>query len=540
MNEKYLSHSKDNYQYSLPDHPTSHKKERRELAISPYTTKEQHSKSFMKDILSVTNHNKDLKREIQQMVEKLQSKEHEIINLKYQLEMRESPDGLRPQEKENTLTQRCTNRSPASGEYNENKNSKNFRANDSRKQKTYEEENKNLRKEIERLKEKLNSSEGKRLVLKKELGRSQDLASRDHNYRFSVLEDEREELEKNNQALKLKVERLTDEIASLMEEKGTMKSKYDELKTSYDKLEALTSHKFSDYSIPSTPQSDLLKSTKDTPTSNRLFGLGGKMRGEDSLSSIKASAELSDLGLNECRRILAEIMDIYVIKNPNHIITSIRKTEKVIQAIPRLRKLIADVSAIVLPRVGIDEDGDQVELIIPSLKKCFKGLDELEGLKGMKNKLIDMLELDPESTNYEIMKKIDNLILSTYQYSDTKSQRGMRDSSDKMLVDSFTKIFGVKPDIALFKQIDTQLEDLKRFTNFVKQKSSLNFSLKSETCLKYVLKLLENSAKDKEAADVAAKIQKVLNCKLEALPKKVEELVAEKFRYNPFNTEVDA
>ena len=44
------------------------------------------------------------------------------------------------------------------------------------------------------------------MALKKELSRSQDLASRDHTYRFSVLEEEKEELEKNNHALKLKVD----------------------------------------------------------------------------------------------------------------------------------------------------------------------------------------------------------------------------------------------------------------------------------------------------------------------------------------------
>ena len=41
--------------------------------------------------------------------------------------------------------------------------------------------------------------------------------------------------------------------------------------------------------------------------------------------------------------------------------------------------------------------------------------------------------------------------------------------------------------------------------------------------MKYVLRLLENSLKDREAADIALKIQKLLNCKLDVLPTKVEE-----------------
>ena len=242
------------------------------------------------------------------MAEKLQNKNHEILTLRYQLEMTDPRSGSRPREKENTLVQRCTNRSPASGEHSDNKNSNFFRSTETRKDKALEDENRTLRKENEKLKEKLNSSEERRLALKKELSRSQDLASRDHTYRFSVLEDEKEELEKNNHALKLKVERLGEEIASLMEEKMDMKKKYEELKTNYDRLEALTSNKFSDYSIPSTPYSDMVKSTKDTPTSNRLFGgFEGKVRGEDSLSSIKANTELGDLNFAECRKLISEV-----------------------------------------------------------------------------------------------------------------------------------------------------------------------------------------------------------------------------------------
>jgi hypothetical protein len=38
------------------------------------------------------------------------------------------------------------------------------------------------------------------------------------------------------------------------------------------------------------------------------------------------------------------------------------------------------------------------------LKKCFKELDEYEALKGMQLKLMDMLELGSESTNFDIVK----------------------------------------------------------------------------------------------------------------------------------------
>jgi len=41
--------------------------------------------------------------------------------------------------------------------------------------------------------------------------------------------------------------------------------------------------------------------------------------------------------------------------------------------------------------------------VIPSLKKCFKDLDELEAMKGLRKKLTEMLELEKECTNFEIV-----------------------------------------------------------------------------------------------------------------------------------------
>ena len=75
----------------------------------------------------------------------------------------------------------------------------------------------------------------------------------------------------------------------------------------------------------------------------------------------------------------------------------------------------------------------------------------------------------------------------------------------------------------MFKQINSQLEDLKHFTTLVKQRLGLNFSIKSDTCLKYILRLLESSAKEKEAVDIVIKLQKSLNCKQDGIALKVEE-----------------
>jgi len=540
MGDTHIAQLKETFTPSLTEHFNA-KKDLRDLTINtngPLSTKDMNQKSIVLDMMTVTNKNKELQYGIQQMEAKLQSKEHEIINLKYQLEMKDSFEEPKPQEKGLGLSQRCTNKSPASGEFNETKLSKFLRGYESKREKSTDDENKKLQKEIEKLKEKLKNHEEEKKVLKRELSKAYDSVpkhEKDESSRLSVLEDERNELSNSNHTLKLEVDKLSEQLSLLTEERSDMKKRYEDLKSCYDALETLTSNRFSDYSMGSFAHSDAAASTPGNNKSkkhNNNNVQDDKFR-EDNLSSIRGQVELSDFSLAECRKLISEVMDIYKIKNPNHIITSIHKTEKVIQAIPRLRKLISDISAIVLPRAGIEKNVGQVELVIPSLKKCFKDLDELEAMKGLRKKLTEMLELEKECTNFEILKKVDNLIFFGYQYNELKSQRTPRDGNDKMSND-FSKTFGIKPDSNVFKQIHGQLEDLKHFTNLVKQKLGLNFSIKSDTCLKYVLRLLESSAKDKEAIEIVLKLQKILNCKLDGITPKVEELLAERFKYNPY------
>lgn len=55
-------------------------------------------------------------------------------------------------------------------------------------------------------------------------------------------------------------------------------------------------------------------------------------------------------------------MEIYHIKTAKEIVPSVKKTEKVLQAIPRLQKLINDISQIVLMRAGYSLETPQVEV----------------------------------------------------------------------------------------------------------------------------------------------------------------------------------
>lgn len=533
MGDTHISQLSNTFDGAISNHFNS-KKDHRELTINangPLSAKDMNQKSIMKDMFCVTSKNKELMYGIQKMEAKLQSKEHEIINLKYQLEMKDSFDEPKTQGC-NILSQRCASKSPASGDFNDTKMSKLLRGYDSKKEKHAEDENKKLHKEIEKLMDKLKDHEDEKKALKKELSKAYDkMTLEKSSSKLSLLEDENNELSKSNLTMKSEIDKLSLELSMLTDERFDMKRRYEDLKSCYDALETLT-NKCSDYSMGSLAPSDILRSARLESNSKQLEKDDDKC--SDSLSSIRANAELTDLNLPECRKLISDIMEIFNLKNPNQIINSIRKTEKVIQAIPRLRKLIADISALVLPRARVEKDVDQVELIIPTLKKCFKDLDELEAMKGLRRKMTEMLELEKECTNFEILKKVDKLIFLGYQYNELKSQRTPRETNDKVLSEQFSKTFGIKPDNSVFKQINSQLEDIKHFTTLVKQRLGLNFSIKSETCLKYILRLLESSAKDKEAADIVMKLQKSLNCKQDGIAIKVEELLAEKYKYTPY------
>lgn len=270
-----------------------------------HSTKEQNSKVVLADMLGITSQNKELKLSIQQMEAKLQSKEHEISRLKHQLESKSSCDGSMSQDARPVLTQRCANRSPASGEHNEGRISKNFRGNDLKKDRSFgEDENKYMHREIEKLKGKLKETEEENKALKKELNKTYEK----NLGRLSAVEDERKELSKHNDSLRHEIEKLSEEVSILSEERFDMKKRYEDLKSCYDTLETLTSNKFSDYSMESIPHSETFKSIKGTPGSNRTNGFHSKRTGEDSFSSITLSSELS---LAECRKLLGEVSISY-------------------------------------------------------------------------------------------------------------------------------------------------------------------------------------------------------------------------------------
>lgn len=258
----------------------------------------------MKDMFSVTNKNKELMYGIQKMEAKLQSKEHEIINLKYQLEMKDSFDEPKNQGSA-ILAQRCASKSPASGDFNDTKMSKLLRGYDNKKEKHAEDENKKLHKEIEKLKDKLKDHEDEKKALKKELGKAYDKMALDKDLsKLSLLEDENNELSKSNQTMKSEIDKLSLELSILTDERFDMKRRYEDLKSCYDALETLT-NKCSDYSMGSMAPSDILRSARCESNSKQQEKDDDKC--SDSLSSIRANAELTDLSLPECRKLISDV-----------------------------------------------------------------------------------------------------------------------------------------------------------------------------------------------------------------------------------------
>ena len=56
-------------------------------------------------------------------------------------------------------------------------------------------------------------------------------------------------------------------------------------------------------------------------------------------------------------------MDTYGVNSPWEIMASIQKTEKVVQMVPKLRKMLSEIAAMVLPRVGCSKDKANIEVI---------------------------------------------------------------------------------------------------------------------------------------------------------------------------------
>ncbi len=57
-------------------------------------------------------------------------------------------------------------------------------------------------------------------------------------------------------------------------------------------------------------------------------------------------------------------MDTYGVNSPWEIMASIQKTEKVVQMVPKLRKMLSEIAAMVLPRVGCSKDKANIEVIL--------------------------------------------------------------------------------------------------------------------------------------------------------------------------------
>jgi len=324
------------------------------------------------------------------------------------------------------------------------------------------------------------------------------------------------------------MEKINGEANQLRKENVSMKKNYEDLKSRYESLEttATTSNK-ADYSTESGANSEVGSKCSGPFKKFSMNDIRTELEGMNITWQEKSSS--TDVGAEEYKKIVEEIMEMYRVKNPMEVIPSIQKTEKVVQMVPKLRKLISDVAAVVFPRAGHSKDKG-IELILPSLKKLCKEFDEVDILSTLRNKLIEVLQLEKDCSNVDIVKRVDKLATLCYQSSETKSQQGgeFRDQPENnLLFTQFTKIFGTQPSVTIFRQMAKQVDDFKQFISVIKHKLKLDAEIKNEACLIHLLKFVDGGIKEKQITEIIHRLQNVYNCGLDTLAYTLERMAME-------------
>jgi len=186
-----------------------------------------------------------------------------------------------------------------------------------------------------------------------------------------------------------------------------------------------------------------------------------------------------------------------------------------------------------MPRVDEFRQPDQIELIIPSLRKMLADLDSIRSFKELKINLLGLLELKEDASNAEIITKVEDTIIANRQFEhmkeNEKQQGNAINDEDAMLVEQLSKLLGVRPSVNLFKQLIRQLDDIKHFIALVKNKMNLDPSMSNEACLTHLLKHVESSKKDDVSTEIVNKLRRFFNCNTEAIITHVEDLASQRY-----------
>lgn len=384
--------------------------------------------------------------------------------------------------------------------------------------------NKSLKKELEIMTERLKSLEKEKAKESKNdyhHNFMQELASK-----LKESETRQERAEKENLQLKDKLEQLNGEASHLRKQSVNLKKNYEDLIERYESLELTMSSNKEDYSTESAANSETTGGS-NAANSKRSIKKDAKLNLEGMDFTLQGKECVLDFGEEECKKIVQEIMEIYRVKTPTEIIPSIKKMERVVHLVPKLRKVVSDVAAIVLPRAGRSHEKGEIELIVPSLRRLVKEIEQADLLTTLKNKLIEILELEKDASNIEIVKKVDKLATSSHQICDTREQS--HEGLDNSLLNAqFVKIFGIQPTTAILRQISKQVEDYKHVINTVKYKLKLEADAKTEVCLNQLFKSIENNGRDKQAAEITYRLQGLLNCGMDSIVHTIERMTCER------------
>lgn len=289
------------------------------------------------DLAKMRRENKDLKHEIETLKTKVTLKDREMEDLQTRLDKKEAMDN-RLKERDLNVFHKSFGKNPTDAY--DNKVLSVVKVYESQKVKL-EEENRGLRAELEELREKYKGQETEKTTLKREYSQVNEKFTKDYLNKVTELETDNQNLQKDNEQLRSYIEKLTNDIKAMRDENLEVIKKYHDLRMRYnasnpDGVTPNKSDSKSNYN-DHTPPSDTVR-FNNTASGNKKHFHDTKSTtsppvAEENFASFKPYAELHELNLVECRRILSEILEMYCIKSPSQIIPSMKKTEKVMQAV---------------------------------------------------------------------------------------------------------------------------------------------------------------------------------------------------------------
>ena len=266
--------------------------------------KEQHKKALL-ELTKLNRENKELRQKNRSLETNLHTKETTINDLKARLEMKGTQD-TRHQEKDLAQFQKYIGRNPAETSGSDAKIMSIIRIHESQKQKL-EDENRKIYKELEEIKLKLKKNEQDKGILRKEFSQTHEEISKDFLSKIELFESENENLVKENRNLRNNLDKANLEVISLKHDTIELKRQLDNMRSRYDEDGQPPSTRIG--TRPSVHFRELNETSNNDryPLSSRRGSSNKKSETEEGFHSFKPYADISDLTLFECRKLLSEV-----------------------------------------------------------------------------------------------------------------------------------------------------------------------------------------------------------------------------------------